>query len=762
MDVKKRLLFLTPITIVLILFGVYYILADLSSASVTTIGDGVGNSTLLGKDSEIFNITVTASAGWDITEINVTFFIDGANAFTFANGNFFNPVTLDPETGDPELLSEQADSEANRTNVTLYGDGSAGTWYCYNNSLTTTASVLCANGTGAALSSGANSSLIISLNLSVAQDIEGEASIVVNVSNDTAIGLGQVNVTNIYVDHWAPRLLELNISDGNTTLTNGSDTKGDNFLLRGSDIKIEATIVDAIAIETVRVFYETNDSEVPNPENSTFVDMDLVTGSSTNGVARYEAIFKAANFTQAGNENISRFTLQINDTSGNLIGFNDTVVGGDNIELAFNFTLNQTLPEPQGINVTDATNTLANDANNGLYGGDDYLAAVANAEFTLEVTGVSVNTTDVLMFYTNDTLILGTYTAGAELNATVTSTGVLQYLLMTNITFGEDTAGNDTVMLFNRTLDLSNNDSANFSFAFVIPHMGNKTGENYTTIVGPYNFVVDGSAPSNIVVTAPTDTSIEVQKSISYSCSASDAGSGVKTYTWTLTKPGGNTVTKTGSSASFTDTNTNEAGEYSLVCNVKDNVGNSADSSSAKFTALYSTQVGGGAAVGAGSSGGGSRTVTVPADTEVDAGEVTSEGVNTLISAGGTATFTVSGQSHSAKILEVKDDEVTIEIRSHEPLTLTLKVGEMKELDIDHDEINDLSVKLNAIVDGQADITFAEITAEGLAPSVPGEGVPPSKAAEEAGGASRAGLIITIVVIVVVLAIGYFLIRKRK
>jgi len=70
--------------------------------------------------------------------------------------------------------------------------------------------------------------------------------------------------------------------------------------------------------------------------------------------------------------------------------------------------------------------------------------------------------------------------------------------------------------------------------------------------------------------------------------------------------------------------------------------------------------------------------------------------------------FTVLGESHSAKIISIGSDSVTIEISST-PFNVTVNVGETKLVDTNGNGYDDLSIFLEKIYIGKAYITFSAI-----------------------------------------------------
>ena len=92
------------------------------------------------------------------------------------------------------------------------------------------------------------------------------------------------------------------------------------------------------------------------------------------------------------------------------------------------------------------------------------------------------------------------------------------------------------------------------------------------------------------------------------------------------------------------------------------------------------------------------------------------------MSSGSTATFSVSGASHSAVIKSITETSVILTISST-PIDVELTIGETKEVDVDTDGKNDLSVTLDSITSGVANLKFKSLavvaTTEPSTPTTP-------------------------------------------
>ena len=73
--------------------------------------------------------------------------------------------------------------------------------------------------------------------------------------------------------------------------------------------------------------------------------------------------------------------------------------------------------------------------------------------------------------------------------------------------------------------------------------------------------------------------------------------------------------------------------------------------------------------------------------------------------------FTSNNEKHTLKVDKISEGEVTITISSN-PITLILKIGETRKVNLNNDEYYDLSVSLNSITFSKASFTIKEIHEE--------------------------------------------------
>lgn len=294
---------------------------------------------------------------------------------------------------------------------------------------------------------------------------------------------------------------------------------------------------------------------------------------------------------------------------------------------------------------------------------------------------------------------------------------------------------------------------------------------NLTTIL---NFTVDNDAPSQPTITI-SSASIETGGSTTLTCSASTdtAGSPITYYIW-VKRPGDTvyTMVHTGSSTPYT--NTGVIGTYAVKCEAKDDLSHSSfRENTAAFTTTYGAS-GSSAAAGAGGAG-----ETTTAEFDVDLSDEGLQSGTIKATAGTSKTLSFDGSTtHKITVTAVTEDSATIKIES-EPVEITLKVGESKEVDINGDDVNDIKVELKAIKNAEAEVEITELVgaatvaqeevkaAEEAAAKEAAEEGEKAAAGEEvaptAGAAKGTTWIwVTAVIIVIVIVVGVILAGKKK
>ena len=309
--------------------------------------------------------------------------------------------------------------------------------------------------------------------------------------------------------------------------------------------------------------------------------------------------------------------------------------------------------------------------------------------------------------------------------------------------------------------------SANYTFR-INATLYNITGfqplsSNLSQNVSIYTDAADPSA----TIVEPSDTSISVFRSILYTCNSADALSGVASCTFKSKKPGGTEKTLSCSSEqTLTGDDTNEPGGYTLTCTVTDVSGRS-NTDTATFTASHASS--GGSTSSSSSSSSGSSAdnpLTISPGVTKDIGTLsTTADTYVSVPASSGLKFMVSGESHSAKILTVSTSSTTIEFAST-PSQLILNIGETKEVDLNDNDMNDLSVMLRSITNGVADLTFKIITEAASAQPTPTPTEQPpttQPSGEVLPEEAKSNLTwLWILIIVVVIALVWYFSKKKK
>lgn len=254
--------------------------------------------------------------------------------------------------------------------------------------------------------------------------------------------------------------------------------------------------------------------------------------------------------------------------------------------------------------------------------------------------------------------------------------------------------------------------------------------------------------------------------SVSFSCTPTSLTSGD-----TVTCSCSGSATSGVNSTSFTATpSTSSTGTYTQTCEIISRSGVS-NTASASYTIELS---------GSGSSGGGgsSTTSTVPSivgsvavsESKLSSGYRAKFSNNAQVE----SSFTSSGGSkekHSVKITNITADKVMITVSS-DPISLELSVGETKKVDVDNDKIYDLSLTLNEIVSGKADISVKKISEaaptqqEGPVSAGETPGATDNTTGEEGETTTKSNMylwiILVIVVVVIICVIVYYTTKKKK
>src|SRR3989344_8866639 len=217
----------------------------------------------------------------------------------------------------------------------------------------------------------------------------------------------------------------------------------------------------------------------------------------------------------------------------------------------------------------------------------------------------------------------------------------------------------------------------------------------------------------------------------------------------------------------YTFTGTNDVGTYTSKCYSIDTAGMQGGPSAETTFAVTRTTTSSTTSTGGGG-GGGTVSVSVLTGQTRDLGAI-AEGGEGIINAyqASTVTFTVTTSgggatisSHSIEFDEVNYIEGTATvIISSDPITLTLNVGDVKNVDLDNDGTDDLEVNLVSIDEnGKVNLKIKDVTGAVTAEEEAGEEVTPTT--EEAkAGVSWIWWILIVIVVVVIIAL---ILPKKK
>lgn len=242
----------------------------------------------------------------------------------------------------------------------------------------------------------------------------------------------------------------------------------------------------------------------------------------------------------------------------------------------------------------------------------------------------------------------------------------------------------------------------------------------------------------------------ELLETLTFTCDITEANLDVVTFD--VKEPGSTVFALAGKSTNgkktFDYTNTKRAGVYEVKCTASDIAANKTTSSTFKFRLQAEDE---GEVPG---------TPTYVKPFNVDFSKIESKVL--AENQGKILTMSFDGKTeHTVKYERVTSNSVTLIIASH-PKTINLKIGESQNVDVNDDGLNDVSVKLNAVIDGKASVEYRKLTgAEQVAREEGGVTTTtrPSGTPTETG---RSTLGIWIIVLIVVVGVIIYLVAKRK
>ena len=481
----------------------------------------------------------------------------------------------------------------------------------------------------------------------------------------------------------------------------------------------------------------TNITDLTSPTNAT-----IFYNTSTGWSALGNITCQAAGSSCVGTLNVSRNASGANilglfHTTFNVTIYNNTdgsaLLGGANYSgwntsfVGLGFTIDN-----QGPNVTNFN--ISNDLLNGL-------------NFSSSIVKLNVTVNDSVMGY--DPLIPGR-NLSVYFNFTNDATGVTNASIV---------ASSAVIGLYNATI----NTSWIVDGTYTVTVWANDSLGNWNSSAQRLSFTVDTTAPA-ITLTRNDASSSKSQLVIDVAVSDTTGTAGS-----CLADRVDAVRTGSGNSQTFTETGLTCGTGYVYKITCVDYLSFSTQTVATTFTTDTCSSSSGGSS---GGSGGGSSTTTQV----INAGSTVSVKESQISSSGGySAKFGQDAkinfdlmssasnavQAHTLTVTRVGSNSATIVIAS-EPITLSVNVGEVKKVDVDGDGVYDVSVQLNAISSGKADLTVKKIDEASTSGSETGsvsEGEKAPIPIESNKNTKFIWIIALIIIVVVVIAIIY---QKRK
>jgi subtilisin family serine protease len=251
--------------------------------------------------------------------------------------------------------------------------------------------------------------------------------------------------------------------------------------------------------------------------------------------------------------------------------------------------------------------------------------------------------------------------------------------------------------------------------------------------VSSLEFRIDLTSPG-ITLISPSNNSVSSSSSVTFEYNVTDAAIANCSLVFDSLMEQTDSSVSVNEVQSFTKGSvSNAAYTWSIEC--ADEANNINSSESFRLTISVSESSGGGGSSGGGSSSGGSSSsadtaaaqsieikpnpILIPETTQNEAANTGSgitlshESKSVKIegkSEGDTIQLMINDNEHKLTINELTETTATITIES-EPITVTLNVGGIAEIDTDNDKANDLSIKLESIIDKKASFTISIIEA---------------------------------------------------
>jgi len=198
-----------------------------------------------------------------------------------------------------------------------------------------------------------------------------------------------------------------------------------------------------------------------------------------------------------------------------------------------------------------------------------------------------------------------------------------------------------------------------------------------------------------ILIDSLGDSTVTSGDVVTCTCSPTDSLSEINTSATTIT-----TTPSTANTGTFTES-----------CGFADNAGNTGIASTTYTVELSGGGSSSGGGGGSSSSSGYTRTIPVSKD-------LNGTTINQKLEVKERLKVTVDGVFHHIGIKEITATTAVIEITSV-PVQVELSIGEDIKVDLNDDNVYDVHVKLNAIVNGKADITVTYLSEAYTPPCVP-------------------------------------------
>jgi hypothetical protein len=367
-------------------------------------------------------------------------------------------------------------------------------------------------------------------------------------------------------------------------------------------------------------------------------------------------------------------------------------------------------------------------------------------------TGTTTDGKFNVTFGATQILSNGTYSGNLVLNASPIDNGYISEVKF-NVTWNGTTTSNLTSMYAGAntttatgdwiyTLDTNQfPDGYNYSITSWVKDADGNLNNSATV----WNFTIDNTLPAATFTCSP----IDVQRGdvVTCSCTPTDSLSGIDTSLTVYTATPSTSV----------------AGTYTQDCTFADRAGNAGTVTSNSYIVW-----------GSSSSGSSSSSSTTPfaytntiSQTSQDFSEMKTIQTSSF-SGGGLAakekvTFKLGSQEHYVGVRTLTASSATVEVAST-PTQVSLTVGQESKRDLDNDGFYDISIKLNSITNGKADLTISYLheTVPAGAANPTGTQVPTGETGTETTANNTWIWIVVGAVVLAVLVGSGFVFKKKK